>query len=161
MEDKVIELTRFIKLSEAEMLVTMLKSEGIDCYVRDGYMNQIYGGADIGGVKVELLEKDLQRAKEIMKVYGYASSERNPAENSDSSEETTEDEVFTKISETAAQEEILDISETEESDAETLEDKIAAYKRQKARLSRTMYIGCALIIIVLTSLILLNKYYNG
>ena len=75
MEEKMVELIRFTKASEAEILANLLKSEGIDCYVRDGFMNQIYNGLDIGGVKVELLEKDLARATEIMKDYGYTSSD--------------------------------------------------------------------------------------
>jgi len=78
MEDKMVELRRFTQISDAEMLANLLKSEGVDCYVRDLYMNQIYGGGlDLGGVKVELLEKDLQRAKEIMEVFGYSQNEVN------------------------------------------------------------------------------------
>ena len=71
MEDKMVELSRFTIVSKAEILANLLKSEGIDCYVRDCFMNQIYSGVDFGGVKVELLEKDFQRAKEIMKAFGY------------------------------------------------------------------------------------------
>ena len=71
MEDKMVELARFVQVSKAEMLANLLESEGIDCYVRDCFMNQIYSGVDFGGVKVELLEKDLQRATEIMHDYGY------------------------------------------------------------------------------------------
>ena len=77
MEDKMVELTRFSQVSEAEMLANLLKSEGIDCYVRDSFISDIYKGVDFGGAKVELLEKDLQRATEIMKDFGYMSSDNN------------------------------------------------------------------------------------
>jgi len=76
MEDKMVELKRFTQISDAEMLANLLKSEGIDCYVRDLFINQIYGGGvDFGGIKVELLEKDLPRAKEIMNDFGYLPNE--------------------------------------------------------------------------------------
>ncbi|MDR0575108.1 MAG: DUF2007 domain-containing protein [Tannerella sp.] len=79
MEDKVIEIARFMQTTEAEMLANLLKSEGIECYVRDGISSRVlFGRADIGGAKVELLEKDVQRASEIMKDYGYDFSEELP-----------------------------------------------------------------------------------
>ena len=134
-EEKMVELSRFTQVSEAEMLVNLLKSEGIDCYARDGFMNQIYNGLDLGGVKVELLKKDLQRALEIMKDYGYSPSHENiDMQNSE------------------------DLSFSEESEiANVSEEDIEEYKRNKAKLSRTMIIGCIVIITALISLILLNK----
>ena len=80
MEDKMIELMSFTKVSEAEMLANLLKSEGVNCYVRDAFMSQIYHGADLGGAKVELLEKDLERAMEIMKDYNYLPKEEIDAD---------------------------------------------------------------------------------
>ncbi|MDR3252096.1 MAG: DUF2007 domain-containing protein [Tannerella sp.] len=77
MKDRMIEIARFAQAAEAEMLTSLLISEGIDCYVRDGLSsNVIYGGA-IGSLveaKVELLEKDVPRALDIMREYNYAIS---------------------------------------------------------------------------------------
>ncbi len=76
MEDKMVEIARFMQTTEAEMLANLLKSEGIECYVRDGISSRVlFGRADIGGAKVELLDKDVQRASEIMKDHGYDFSE--------------------------------------------------------------------------------------
>lgn len=76
MKDKIVEIARFMQTTEAEMLANLLKSEGIECYVRDGISSRVlFGKADIGGAKVELLEKDVQRASEIMKDHGYDFSE--------------------------------------------------------------------------------------
>lgn len=83
MEDKMIEIKRFTSSSDAEILVSLLKSEGIDCYVRDANTGQIYGGIAFGGAKVELLEKDLPRAQEIMKDFGYLDSENNKEEDNE------------------------------------------------------------------------------
>ena len=72
MKDRMIEIARFMQTTEAEMLASLLESEGIECYVRDGISSRVlFGRADIGGAKVELLEKDVQRASEIMKDHGY------------------------------------------------------------------------------------------
>ncbi len=77
MESKVIEIARFDHITKAEMLTSLLQSEGIECYVRDGITSQILlGNVDIGGAKVELLDKDAKRAAEIMKKHGYKISER-------------------------------------------------------------------------------------
>ena len=75
MEDKIVELARFSNTTEAEMLVNLLQSEGIQSYVRDSALSQVWGGADIGGAKVELLEKDVVHAQQIMRDNGYEVSE--------------------------------------------------------------------------------------
>ena len=70
--EKMVEIARFTYLSEAEPLVALLKSEGIDCYIRNEYSNQILAGmVDIGGARVELLESEVPRALQIMKDNGY------------------------------------------------------------------------------------------
>ena len=88
MNDKVVEIARFEQTTDAEMLANLLKSEGIDCYVRDGISSSaIFPGSIIGGAKVELLEKDVERAAEIMKDHGYeVSSELLVLVNSENSE---------------------------------------------------------------------------
>ena len=144
MEDKMVELTRFAQASEAEMLVNLLRSEGIECYARDSLIGEIYRGIDLGGVKVELLEKDMQRAQEIMKDYGYSDSEKlSDLQNSEEPENVEE-------SDNAEEFEIDDVSEY----------YITEYKRNKEKLSRTMLIGCIVVILALVGLILLNKYFE-
>ncbi|MDR1222565.1 MAG: DUF2007 domain-containing protein [Tannerella sp.] len=76
MEDKMVEIARFHQTADAEMLANLLQSEGIDCYVRDGIISSVmFGNADLGEAKVELLQKDIQRASEIMRDHGYDVSE--------------------------------------------------------------------------------------
>lgn len=71
-----VELARFATPVEAEMAVSLLQAEGIDSYVRDAIASQVFMGyADIGSAKVELLAKDLERAREIMRDHGYDVSE--------------------------------------------------------------------------------------
>jgi len=72
MEDKMVEIARFTYPAEAQTLVALLKSEGIDCYIRNEISSQIMAGyVDIGGARVELLESEVPRALEIMKDNGY------------------------------------------------------------------------------------------
>ena len=146
-----VELTRFTKVSEAEILANLLQSEGIDCYVRDGSMNQIYNGLDLGGVKVELLDKDLERAMEIMKAYGYTSSDDNAdTQKPEESADAGNPEVTTGLDDS----DNLFVSDVSE-------DEAAEYERKNAKLSGFMTIIIILIITVLVILILLNKFYNG
>ncbi|GAB6394354.1 MAG: DUF2007 domain-containing protein [Bacteroidales bacterium] len=72
MEEKMVEIARFQYPAEAHTLMALLKSEGIDCYLRNEYSSQIMGGyVDIGGARVEILEGNVPRALEIMEAGGY------------------------------------------------------------------------------------------
>ena len=70
--DKLVEIARFQIQSKAYILRGLLESEGIECYLKDEYSNQIYGGGiDIGGVKVQIMDDQVEKALEIMKANGY------------------------------------------------------------------------------------------
>ena len=146
MEDKMVELRRFTLVSEAEILANLLKSEGVDCYVRDCFINQIYSGVDFGGVKIELLEKDLQRATEIMKAFGYG-EEKGEKDEKDEGDEGDEREIGEEGE--------------EKEEGEAGENTLAEYERNKAKLSRTMTMISILIVILVVTLIILNQYFNG
>lgn len=70
--DKIVEIARFTYPAEAQPLMALLRSEGIECYLRNEYSSQVMAGyVDIGGARVEILESDVPRAMEIMKEGGY------------------------------------------------------------------------------------------
>lgn len=70
--DKIVEIARFTYPAEAQTLMALLRSEGIECYLRNEYSSQVMGGyVDIGGARVEILESDVPRAMEIMREGGY------------------------------------------------------------------------------------------
>jgi hypothetical protein len=72
------------------MLVSLLKSEGIDSYVRDAILSQnFFGNENMGLAKVELLSKDVGRAREIMQDYGY-----DIPDDSEETLETENDEIY-------------------------------------------------------------------
>lgn len=71
MEDKIVEIARFAYPADAQTLMALLRSEGIDCYLRNELTTQIYAGADLGGARVEILKSDLPHALEVMKAGGY------------------------------------------------------------------------------------------
>lgn len=70
--DKMVEIARFQYPAEAQTLMALLKSEGIECYLRNEFSSQVMGGyVDIGGARVETLESNVARAMEIMQEGGY------------------------------------------------------------------------------------------
>lgn len=70
--DKIVEIARFTYPAEAQVLMALLKSEGIQCYLRNEITTQLMAGyVDVGGARVEILESDVPRAMEIMKAGGY------------------------------------------------------------------------------------------
>ncbi|MDR0430843.1 MAG: DUF2007 domain-containing protein [Tannerellaceae bacterium] len=75
--DKMVEIVRFQYPADAQTLVALLKSEGIDCYIRNELTTQMLSLIDVGGARVELLESNVPRALEIMKANGYEVSVEN------------------------------------------------------------------------------------
>lgn len=70
--DKIVEIARFTYPAEAQPLMALLRSEGIECYLRNEYSTQVMAGyVDVGGARVEILESDVPRAMEIMQEGGY------------------------------------------------------------------------------------------
>lgn len=70
--DKMVEIARFQTPAEAQTLMALLKSEGIECYLRNEYSSQLFASyVDVGGARVEILESDVPDALEIMKAGGY------------------------------------------------------------------------------------------
>ena len=71
--DKIVEIARFTYPAEAQTLIALLKSEGIDCYLRNELSSQVMAGyADVGGARVEIKESDVPRAMEVLEAGGYA-----------------------------------------------------------------------------------------
>ena len=60
MEDKIVEIARFYEPEAAQMIESLLKSEGVNCYP-----------VNVGGIRIELLESEVPRAKEILEANGY------------------------------------------------------------------------------------------
>lgn len=70
--DKVIEIARFGYVDEAQQLVDLLHAEGIEASIRNETMSSLFPGINnIGEPSVDILEKDIQRALEVMKDAGY------------------------------------------------------------------------------------------
>lgn len=71
MENKIVEIARFSKPEDAQILEALLRSEGIECYLRNEFTTQVLYPADMGGVRVELLESEVPHAMEVMEANGY------------------------------------------------------------------------------------------
>jgi hypothetical protein len=61
----------FYNLQEADVVVGLLESCGIDCFLCDEHMHRVHPLAHdvIGGVRVQVREQDLEVAKELLKEY--------------------------------------------------------------------------------------------
>lgn len=82
MEEKMVEIARFSRVNDARILVSLLKSEEIDCFINNEYMTQIFAGyVDVGGAGVQVLEGDVERAMEVMKEHGYEIPDENEMPN--------------------------------------------------------------------------------
>ncbi len=75
--DKMVEIARFQYPAEAQTLVALLKSEGIDCYIRNEITAQVLSHIDVGGARVEILESEVPHALEVMKAGGYEIPDEN------------------------------------------------------------------------------------
>ena len=164
MEDKVIEIARFESTAEADILASLLKSEGIDCYVRDGLTSRtLFGYVDIGGAKVDLLIKDAKLALQIMKDHNYEISEtlresllsENPGQDNFYNDFARErDESYSQDNN------FVDESSEIEDDNNAIDD-LAIYKEKESRLSRNMTIIVIIMVILFCILVLLNRYFKG
>ena len=156
MEDKVIEIARFKNVSEAEVLASLFKSEGIECFVRDTISSHsLFGVMDI---KVDLLLKDARRAMEIMRDHDYDIPQKLSELNLPDEQEYDDSGVNNDIidDEVVNDEEFFD--ETSEEDSAIDSDEIA---KRKAKLSKQMTVILIILAILFGLLVFLNKYYNG
>lgn len=63
MEDKIVEIARFYEPEAAQMIESLLKSEGVNCYLRNEYTSRIQYPANVGGIRIELLESEVPPCK--------------------------------------------------------------------------------------------------
>ncbi|MBP1618270.1 MAG: hypothetical protein H6Q14_2097 [Bacteroidetes bacterium] len=70
--DNIVEIARFKNPMDAQVLLSLLRAEGIECNLRNELTSQIMSGyADTGGAIVEVLEADVPRALDILEEGGY------------------------------------------------------------------------------------------
>ena len=157
MEDKVIEIARFKNVSEAEVLASLFKSEGIECFVRDTISSHsLFGVMDI---KIDLLLKDAPRAMEIMRDHNYEISQKLCELNLSEEPEHDDTGVYNNIADDDTEYDDKGCyDETSEEEAAIDSDEIA---NRKAKLSKQMTFILIILAILFGLLVFLNKYYNG
>lgn len=76
--DKIVEIARFKNPMDAQVLLSLLRAEGIECNLRNELTAQIMSSyADIGGAIVEVLEADVPQALQVLKEGGYEMYDSN------------------------------------------------------------------------------------
>jgi len=78
--EKIIEIANFRQTDRAEVLASVLRSEGIDCYVRNEVSARTFGGLVDIGARVEVLESDVPLALEIIKTGGFSENDSEGTE---------------------------------------------------------------------------------
>ena len=78
--EKIVEIANFQQADRAEVLASLLRSEGIDCYVRNEASARAFGGMVDIGARVEVLESDVPRALKIIEIGGFFAEQDNPDE---------------------------------------------------------------------------------
>ena len=73
--EKIVEIANFQQADRAEVLASVLSSEGIECYVRNEASARAFGGMIDIGARVEVLESDMARALEIIEAGGFFAQE--------------------------------------------------------------------------------------
>ncbi len=68
---KLVEIARFAHLTEAQMLQSLLRSEGIEATIRNEHIGQLYPGLSNFEVSIDVLDQDAPAAFEVMKNAGY------------------------------------------------------------------------------------------
>lgn len=65
MGDNLVTVKHYLQPHEAHLAQGVLEGEGIEVVLQDEHLSQLYGSA-LGGVRLQVAEKDLTRAIEIL-----------------------------------------------------------------------------------------------
>ena len=88
--EKIVEIANFQQADRAEVLASLLRSEGIECYVRNEVSARTFGGLVDIGARVEVLESDMPRALEIVQMGGFFPQENDSDESLTGQQEEVE-----------------------------------------------------------------------
>jgi len=69
--NNLVTIITFGNLSDSYILQTILESYEIPFTIKDELMGQIYTAIATGGIKLQVLESDYKRAKEVLEQAGY------------------------------------------------------------------------------------------
>lgn len=69
--NKLATVATFYNIHEADIAVGLLESCGVDCFLCDEQMHRVHPLATdvIGGVRLQVAERDLEVAKELLREY--------------------------------------------------------------------------------------------
>ena len=65
MKDDLVTVDSFLNTVEAEMAKALLDAEGIEAFIHAPHAHDLYPGA-LGEVRLQVRERDLARAKEVL-----------------------------------------------------------------------------------------------
>ncbi|MDR2533922.1 MAG: DUF2007 domain-containing protein [Tannerellaceae bacterium] len=72
--EHLIEIARFMFPADAAVPISLLESEGIPCFMHNAFSTQVMGGlADVGGARLQVMESEAGKAREILRDGGFES----------------------------------------------------------------------------------------
>lgn len=74
-EQKLVTLLSTLTPSEANLIKSMLTSEGIEVFLQDEIMSQIYPSTLLGGIKLQVWEQDVETVTDFLKEGGFIKEE--------------------------------------------------------------------------------------
>lgn len=65
---------------EADIAQSLLESFGVDCFLHDQFMHRVhpFSSEVLGGMRLQVMQKDLELAKELLKEYTPAEANGPP-----------------------------------------------------------------------------------
>ena len=76
--DKIVEIARFTYPADAQPLMALLRSEGIECYLRNELSSQIMAGyEDVGGARKATVPEPLRSWSKAVSTCPGKTSKRN------------------------------------------------------------------------------------
>jgi hypothetical protein len=78
--EHLVEIANFAQAETAEMQAALLRAEGIACTTRNEVSSRVLRGVVDIGVRVEVLEHNVPRARELMKDSGFSPPEADEAD---------------------------------------------------------------------------------
>lgn len=75
MDAGLVTIKIFDNIAQSSLVQSFLSSEGIDSFVQDEHMGQLFGVANLFGIRLQVRSVDAQRAIALLIQGGFASAE--------------------------------------------------------------------------------------
>lgn len=75
MDSELITIKIFDNIAQSSLVQSFLSSEGIESFIQDEHMGQLFGVANLFGIRLQVRLEDAQKAVALLIEGGFASAE--------------------------------------------------------------------------------------